>query len=193
MTRFAVAFLSVCALAPAAFGQIIYEPVRYQYRTPSGGTYYYGGSEPRTFYWAAVQDELDSQGYNRYRYGSFSGGDRFGLGDGYVSEKPRVYNDYLPYRNARRYGFTADDARNEALRSAPLYFRKVDLLRAAEVQPDGTMLVPSHPRMVVVVDRNVRRDNGPATRPATTGKIIIIPKSKPANTTTSDKPVVASR
>jgi len=26
---------------PAAFGQIIYEPVRYQYRTPSGGTQHF--------------------------------------------------------------------------------------------------------------------------------------------------------
>jgi hypothetical protein len=43
-----------------------------------------------------------------------------------------------------------------------------------------------------VVDRNVRRD-APATQPAASGKIIIIPKPKPANSTTSDKPIVASR
>jgi hypothetical protein len=185
------AFVSVCALAPAAFGQIIYENVRYQYVSGSGQTYYYGGQEPRTFYWAELQSHLDVAGFNRYRYGAFSGGDR--LGDGRLNQLPPVYSDYVPYRDARRWGFTADDARNQAVRSAPLYFRKSDLLRAAEIQPDGSVLVPSHPQMVVVVDRNVRRGDGDATtRPATrtTGKVLIIPKRKLEK---SDKPVVASR
>jgi hypothetical protein len=65
------------------------------------------------------------------------------------------------------------------------------LLRAAEVQPDGTVLVPSHPNIVVVVDRNRRAESGPTTKPAATGTIMIIPKKKAAPT--SDKPVVASR
>src|SRR5215218_3774783 len=120
MSRLAVAFLSVCALAPAAVGQIIYEPARYQHVTGSGQTYYYGGSEPRTFYWAEMQSELDAACYNRYRYGAFSGGDRC-IGDGMISERPRVFSDYVPHRDARRWGFTADDARNEAVRTAPLY------------------------------------------------------------------------
>lgn len=190
MSRFVVAFLFACVLAPAAFGQIIYENVRYQYVTCSGQTYYYGGSEPRAHYWAELQSQLDARGYNRYRYGAFSGGDR--LGDGLLNQHPPVYSDYFPYRDARRWGFTADDARNQAVRSAPLYFRKRDLLRAAEVQPDGSVVVPSHPRMVVIVDRNRGTDdtrNG-ATRPATTGKILIIPKPQPAK---SDKPAMASR
>jgi hypothetical protein len=190
MSRFVVAFLSVCALAPAAFGQIIYENVRYQHVTASGQTYYYGGTEPRTFYWAELQSELDFTGYNRYRYGAFSGGDRK-FGDGLLNQDSPVYSDYFPYHNARRWGFTADDARNQAVRSAPLYFRKRDLLRAAEVQPDGSVVVPSHPRMVVVVDRTRGTDNAGngATRP-TAGKILIIPKPKPAK---SDKATVASR
>ena len=190
MSRFAVAFLLVCALSPAAFGQIIYEPVRYQYQTGSGQTYYYGGSEPRTFYWAELRSELDAGCYNRYRYGAFSGGDRC-IGDGRISDYQRVYTDYLPYTNARRWGFTADDAHNEAVRSAPVYFRKADLLRAAEVQPDGTLLVPSHPNLLVVVDRSTRANAGPATRPATTGTIMMSPKKKAADR--SDKPIVASR
>ncbi len=190
MSRFVVAFLSVCALSPAAFGQIIYENVRYQHVTDSGQTFYYGGNEPRTFYWAHLQSELDARGFNRHRYGAFSGGDR--LGDGLLNQLPPVYSDLFPYRDARRWGFTADDARNQAVRSAPVYFRKRDLLRAAEVQPDGSVLVPSHPRMVAVVDRKRHRGegDGETTRPATTGKILIIPKPKPA---TSDKPIVASR
>ena len=191
MSRFVVVFLFVCALAPAAFGQIIYENVRYQHVSGAGQVYYYGGSDPRTFAFAEARSEWDVRGFDRYRYGAFSGGDR--LGDGLFNQRSRVYSDYVPYRDARRWGFTADDARNEAVRSAPLYFRKRDLLRTAEVQPDGSVLVPSHPRAVVVVDRNVRRGDGDATtRPATgtTGRILIIPKPKPA---TSDKPIVASR
>ena len=190
--RFVVAaFLVACASAPSAFGQIIYENVRYQHVSGSGQTYYYGGNEPRTFYWAELRSALDAGFYNRYRYGAFSGGDR--SGELFNPQSP-VYSDYLPYYNARRYGFTADDARNQAVRTAPLYFRKVDLLRAAEVLPDGSVVVPSHPRVVVVVDRNVRRDNGDAgaAKPATTGKILIIPKPKPAKNA-SDKAIVASR
>ncbi len=190
MSRLVVAFLSVCVLAPAAFGQIIYEPVRYQYVTEAGRTYYYGGSQPQTFHWAEHQAYLAARGFNRLGYGLF--GER--IGDGLLNPEPPVYSDFVPYRDARLFGFTADDARNQALRSAPLYFRKRDLLRAAEVQPDGSVVVPSHPRMVVVIDRK-RGANGDAdgatTRPTTTtGKILIIPKPKPA---TSDNAVVASR
>ena len=120
-------------------------------------------------------------------------GDR--LLDGLLNPHPPVYSDYFPNADARRWGFTADDARNQAVRTAPLYFRKRDLLRTAEVQPDGSVLVPSHPRAVVVVDRNVRRGDGDGTtKPATTrttGRILIIPKPKPAST--SDKQIVASR
>ncbi len=192
MSRFVVAFLSACALAPAAFGQIFYEPVRYQHVSGAVQTYYYAGSNPRAFYWAELQSALDVDGYNRHRYGAFSGGDRGG--DGLLNQEPRVYADWLPYRDVRRDGYTSDDARNHAVRSAPRYFRKADLLRAGQVQPDGSIIVPSHPVGVVVVDRNARRGdatgNG-ATKPsATTGKILIIPRPKPAK---SDKPIVASR
>jgi len=191
MTRFVLTFFCACAAAPAVFGQIIYENVRYQRVSADGQTYYYGGSEPRTHYWAEVQSALDAHCFNRHRYGAFSGGDRC-LGDGRVSDRPRVYSDSLPYRNAARYGMTADDARNEAVRTAPLYFRKADLIRAGEVQPDGSIMVPSHPRMVIVVDRNARRPrgDGKTTKPATTGKILIIPKARPAK---SANPSVASR
>ena len=192
MLRFVAAFLLVCALAPAAFGQIIYENVRYQYVTDSGQTYYYGGQQPRTFHWADRVSEIEALGYNRFGSGPLSGGDS--IGDGRFSPQPPVYSDYVPYANARRWGLTAADARNEAYRSAPLYFRKRDLLRAAVAQPDGSVVVPSHPKLVIIVDRSARQDNGndnggATTRP-TTGKILIIPKPKPA---TSDKPIVASR
>ena len=203
MSRFVVAFAFACALAPAAFGQIIYENVRYQHVTQSGMPYYYGGSDPSVHYWAERLSTLHEFAFDRHRSGRFSGNDLV-LGPILNPQAP-VYTDLLPYlkyapaylasSGARTFGVTPDFARNEAVRSAPLYFRKRDLLRTAEVQPDGSVLIPSHPRAVVVVDRNVRRGDGDGTtKPATTqttGRILIIPKPKPAST--SDKPIVASR
>ncbi|HEV2295928.1 MAG TPA: hypothetical protein VGR35_18925 [Tepidisphaeraceae bacterium] len=204
MLRFVAAFVLVCALSPAAFGQIIYENVRYQYVTDAGMTYYYGGNDPRVHYWAERQSALHERGWNRYRSGRFSGNDLI-LGSIWNLQSP-VYTDLLPYAKfwpgqlltagARRYGVTPADARNEAVRSAPLYFRKRDLLRSAIPQPDGSVLVPSHPQAIIVIDRSADdQDDGatrPATtRPATTSKILIIPKPAPAEK--SDKPIVASR
>ena len=191
MRRFLAAFLVAGALGPAAFGQIIYENVRYQHTSAAGQTYYYAGSEPRTFYWAELQSELTARDFGRRNTIGFSGG--VGRGDGLLNPRTPIYTDLVPFSDASRWGFTVDDARNEAVRSAPLYFRKADLLRAAEVQPDGTVVVPSHPRMVVIVDRKRSGDNGDGTtRPATstTGRILIIPKPKPAK---SDNAIVASR
>lgn len=179
------------ALAPSAFGQIIYENVRYQHVAPTGQRYYYGGVAPEAFDFAQRRAAFDAGCYTRHRLGAFSGGDRCGE---LFNPYPPIYSDLLPYYNVRRYGFTADDARNHAVRTAPRYFRKADLLRAAEVQPDGSLLVPARPRMLIVIDRSARRaadaDAG-TTRPATTGKILIIPK--PRRSDTSDKPMLASR
>ena len=190
LRRLAAPFVFALVLAPGAFGQVIYENVRYQHVTDSGQTYYYGGQSPSALFWAELRSALDAGCYDRYRYGAFSGGDR--CGDGLFNAQPRVYSDFAPFRNAARYGFTADDARNQAVRSAPLYFRKLDLLRAGELQYDGSIIVPSHPSMVVVVDRNASRADRDAntTKPAATGRILIIPKPKPA---ASDKQQVASR
>lgn len=204
MSRFVAAFVLTCALAPAAFGQIVYENVRYQYVTEAGMPYYYGGTDPSVHHWAERQSALHERGWNRNRSGRWSGNDLI-VGPIWNTEAP-VYHDLLPYlkyvpaqlatAGARSYGVTPDDARNAAMRSAPRYFRKRDLLRAAELQPDGTVLVPSHPRMVVIVNRKSagEADDNGTTKPATkeVGRILIIPKPKP-KPQTSDKPIVASR
>jgi hypothetical protein len=136
--------LLLCALAlavaPVANGQIVYEPVQYQY----GGQnpYSYGGQDPRVHVSA------------RHPHAP---GTTWGRGNGFafrsagvhthrevVTERPRVFTDALPYRNAFVYGFTVNDARNEAYARVPTYFRKADLLRSA--RPDdcrGGWVVPA--------------------------------------------------
>lgn len=125
--------------APSADAQIIYEPVRYQY----GGqnAYYYGGCDPRVHEAAAWP---------------WAPGTTWGRGNGWAfrsasidthrevaSERQRTYTDAMPLRNAWVYGFTANDARNEAYARQPNYFRKIDLLRAARPAADGrTLVVP---------------------------------------------------
>ena len=136
---FRVALIAVVlACASQSFGQIIYEPVRYQYGEQN--KFYYGGSDPNII---------------RHGYGVRDSAGRYGRVNGFdfvsgninthreVSGEPeRVYSDCLGYQNARVYGFTATDARNEAYANIPTYFRKSDLLRAA-VPGDGAWVVPA--------------------------------------------------
>jgi hypothetical protein len=136
---FRVALIAVVlACASQSFGQVIYEPVRYQYGEQN--KFYYGGSDPRIIdYGYGVRDAAG-------RYGRVHGFD-FVSGNidthREVSNEPEhVYSDCLGYQNARVYGFTATDARNEAYANIPTYFRKSDLLRAA-VPGDGAWVVPA--------------------------------------------------
>ena len=164
---------AVCALAPAAFGQIIYEPVTYQHRV-GNSSFYYGGHDPHLYHFAQVQAYFDR--YGRIGRGEF--GRKWAYE--YFNQQPRVYSDYLGYRDASLFGMTPDDARNEAMRSVPLYFRKIDLLKEAIPMPDGSVLIPANapqiqrsiPRTRIVVPQ------GTNTKPI--GRILIIPKKKPA-------------
>jgi hypothetical protein len=126
------------------------------------------------------------------RYGR-PGRNEFGRPWAYERFNPpaRVYSDYLPYRDVSLIGATPDDARNEAHRSVPRYFRKIDLLREAIPMPDGTLVVPATaPQIQRIVPRTrVLVPPGTSTQPV--GRILIIPKSKkPADTT--DKLVAAA-
>jgi hypothetical protein len=162
--------------------QTIYAPVQYQYGQ-GAHRYYYGGSDPAVFEMAERQRCLDEM--SDYRYGT----------DGYnaayvhyrlVGRLERVYSDCVPYMNARVYGYRQVDAANDAYANVPTYFRKVDLLRAAVVLPDGSRVVPPQARPVRV-DLD---DDSAVTRPVIRPRaIIIIPKSKPK---TSDKQQTAS-
>src|SRR5687767_3314728 len=176
---------AVCALAPAAFGQIIYEPVRYQHR---GGdsSFYYGGHDPHLYHFAQAQAYFDRYG----RIGRAEFGRKWMYE--YFNDVPRVYSDYLGYRDASLFGMTPDDARNEAHRAVPRYFRKLDLLREGIPMPDGTVVIPADaPQIQRMIPRTrIVVPPGTSTRPMT-GRILIIPKKKPA-TQQPDKIIAAA-
>jgi len=104
--------------ASAGIGQVIFEPVQYQYGTVV--KFYYGGSNP------AILGHGFSHGRTDLN-----------------AQLPRVYTDRLGELNAALYGWTTADARNQAYASIPRYFRKADLLLCGVVQPDGTIVVPA--------------------------------------------------
>jgi hypothetical protein len=149
-----VLLAGIAALAAStASAQVIHEPVTYQHDA-DGQIYYYGGSDPNVHSYA--QGPRDAAG----RWGRVQGA-AFVSGDVHrhrtVRHEPvRVFTDALPYRNARVHGFTPSDAANEAAARVPLYYRKADLLAAAEAR-DGVRVVlydaqsikpqPTPPRM----------------------------------------------
>jgi hypothetical protein len=94
------------------FGQIIYEPVRYQYGSQT--KFYYGGSDPAILAFGCAQTD---------------------------SRILTVYSDARTYENVAIYGCTVSDARNEAYANVPQYSRKRDLIAAGNLAPDGTVVV----------------------------------------------------
>jgi len=168
MLKSLFASLAVLCLASAASAQVIYEPVRYQYEL--GDTHlYYGGSNPRVFEQARSHYEL----YNRPRAYDAHGHELATIRRGLTNQAPYVYTDAAPYMNASLFGYTANDARNEAYANVPTYFRKRDLLAAAIVQPDGTLVVPADAKPVshTIIVRRMRSTTQPTPK-----AIIIIPK-----------------
>ncbi|HEY0007821.1 MAG TPA: hypothetical protein VGB55_03770 [Tepidisphaeraceae bacterium] len=99
--------------ASTAYSQTIYPPVQFQYFSENQ-TFYYGGDDPVIL-----------------RRGAY-----FGLRP-LENEPTRIYTDALPNVNAANYGFTIDDARNEAYAALPRYYRKAD-----GVEPE-TAVLPS--------------------------------------------------
>lgn len=185
VSSFVLGCVALCALAPASFGQIIYEPVSYQYRV-GDSVFYYGGDNPRLLHWAARQQLIVD------RFGAVGRG-AFGQGWSFEQFNPPepVYTDLMPYQDVALLGATPAYARNEAMRNVPRYFRKIDLLREAAPRSDGSMSVPATaPQVQRVVPRTrIIVPSGTTTRPVT-GRILIIPKKKPADTT--DKLVAAA-
>jgi hypothetical protein len=169
ITVLALGLLAVCA--PRAFGQIIYEPVQYQYGTARA--YYYAGNNPLIH--RAAQAPSDSSG--RWgRVGEFATvSATIDTHREVVTEHVRTFNDSLGYQDASIYGYTANDARNDANAKQARYFRKSDLIASAIPQSDGSLLVPAQPsvqgpRIYVPVVQPPE----PATAPR---PIMIIPKS----------------
>jgi hypothetical protein len=150
----AAAFLAIAVSAAPA--QTFYEPVTVQHRSPSQALYFYGGHDARMFAWI---DSLDCRYVNQNPQ----------VTPIPVSPLVRVFTDCLPMASAEDRGYTSSDAMNEANANVPLFFRMRDAVAPVRETRDGVM-VPAYARPIAPTD-------GPATRPATQGTILIIPKS----------------
>lgn len=174
----AVALCSL-VLATSAMAQVMYEPIRYQYETPRGERYYYGGVDPRVHAVAPYGGVCRGYSYARNLH-NFDGGNTFNQPSPMYDREP-VFTDCVPFRDARYFGYTAADARNEAYANSPTYFRKADLLASAIPTHTGGWVVPANaPNYVPAAMRHdahrysgVRTTTSPVTRP---GQVIIIPK-----------------
>ena len=138
MTRFALMSSAVvAALASTAVAQVVYEPVRYQYGQYS--EVYYGGTNPSftshnyVYLPPALQAAYAARRMNApggaYQYTPYGPGSPFFSpypGDASTSAaayKPYVFTDLLPYEEAGQFGYTPDNARNEAYQNVPLFQR----------------------------------------------------------------------
>ena len=103
--------LVVVLCAASSFAQVIYEPVQYQYKS-GGRSYYYGGADARV-HMSAAWPMVYGADWGRSNGLAFHSANVHTHRE-VATERPRVYTDALPLRNAYIYGFTANDARNEA-------------------------------------------------------------------------------
>jgi hypothetical protein len=120
-------------MSAAAFGQVVYEPARYQYG--EYGEVFYGGRNPAftgnayVYLPPALQVPYSAQRSSTPVY--VNGYTPMGPGTGFVSPYsqdsavsapqyvPYVFTDYLPFVEAGQFGFTVDQARNEAYANVP--------------------------------------------------------------------------
>jgi hypothetical protein len=133
-----VAVVCVLLFTSFASAQLIFQPVQYQY----GGqnSFYYGGSNP------LVIERGNQPACGEYgRVHGYAFVSDNGVSHREVSTEPlRVYSDCVGrgFRNAAIFGYSIDDARNEAYSNVPLVFRMRDLIAHAEPVSDGTWVVP---------------------------------------------------
>ncbi len=161
-----------CLLCVTSFtsAQLVFEPVQYQY----GGQnpFYYGGSNPRVI---ARANQPACGDYGRVHGWAFVSGNDITHRE--VGTEPlRVYTDCVGrgFTNAAIYGYSVDDARNEAYQSVPLVFRMRDLLAHAQPVSDGTWVVPP---TAPLNDGGGTIEIKPYVRPAhTPHPVLIIPK-----------------
>ena len=186
----AAAVTLLLVVAASARAQVVYAPVQYQYS--NGMSYYYGGNDPSML--GYIEHVKCRNGYPSAITGHGHNGLRHTLGQ--IGEQTYVFSDCLKYRNAAVYGYTADDARNEAMANLPLYFTKRDLLEAAVPAGDGTLLVPASGKAHKMMTHSHGSMTGGATTQPSEPKpraIIIIPKGAPKHAPDKDevKKVVA--
>lgn len=181
---FAAVALSVL-VSSSASAQVIYMPVQYQYGESM--RYYYGGNTPYMFAFAdrlACRNGYPSSMNDRYT--------SLRLTIGQIGEGPVVLTDCMPLRNAAAYGYTATDASNEAYANVPRYFRKGDLINAATVAADGTLVVSAQAQPVSGMARDMHTTHPGELKPRA---ILILPKkglkkegdTKPVNLVASAK------
>ena len=134
------AFLLAAVASAAAFGQVVYAPVQFQYDRQN--PFYYAGDDPRVFR-LATQPVAGAGLFGRVRgyqfVGSYAG--RTDVHREVSHYRPQLYTDAIPGYNAFLFGLTVDDVRNEANARVPRYFVKRDLLDAA-VPAGGVLVVP---------------------------------------------------
>ena len=150
---------------------VIFEPVQYQYGTQS--KFYYGGHDPRVI----SRGLAEGNGYCGMN----------GYGD---STPVRIYCDCIPGWNAAVYGMTTWQARDRANWNVPRYFRKGDLLNAAEPTDRYNWVVPAQAKPVsagTIVILPSKTTTKAASHPTTKQPVFIFPKEM------LDKPVIPHR
>ena len=165
-----LAMSALLAGAATTRAAVVYEPVQYQFtmsfeRGNGANQYYYYGGRHLESVTASVE-----------KYYDCLGGPPENVADNFVTRahhRAIVYSDCAPYMNLAAYGYTATDAQNEANANVPLYFRKIDLLRAGTIQRDGNLVVAAQARPVAVPHPAPAAE--PTTKPAAQ-PILIIPK-----------------
>ena len=176
----AAAVVVLFVAASSASAQVIYEPVRYQYGDAL--KYYYGGNNPAMFDYA--ERVLCRNGYPNSMLRNYT---NLYNTVGQVGENKIILTDCLPLHNAAAYGFTVNDARNEAYGNVPLYFRKRDLLDAAIPAADGTLVVPAQARPR---EMGMARDMRSATPTEPKPRAILILPKKGTSKEGDAKPVI---
>jgi hypothetical protein len=153
MVRLAAALIASLVLASSVSAQIVYEPVKFQYDC-GANMFFYGGSNPAMLRYARRDVNIDPHRI--------------------VTEPLRVYSDRVQRNNAAVFGYTAADAYNEAHANLPGYYRKIDLLRAAHLDCDGTLVVPADAGGECPGTIDIKRyTHRPTTSP---NPVIVIPK-----------------
>ncbi|MFT3785561.1 MAG: hypothetical protein QM770_05280 [Tepidisphaeraceae bacterium] len=166
-----------CSCAQASNAQTIYEPLRVQFGREN--KYYYGGTDP----W--IHDVANALRSSSGMYGRVHGYRLVTSRRTVEYELPRVYNDFFGSQDAYSYGYTADNAYNDARALQPRYFRKADVQAIPAEQ--GIRVVPAIP---TVTDAVVPRGSiviKPYRAPIRRGPVFIFPKSlldKPLDTNT---------
>ncbi len=138
MMRFVpiMAGAAVLAAASAAQAQTVYAPVQYQYGQHQ--EVYYGGTNPAiasnayVYLPAHLQEGARARRYNATVYPYPSPYMVAGPSTAFMSPYQTtttisypvnsfIYSDYLPYEEVGQFGYTIDDARNEAYANVPRY------------------------------------------------------------------------